>query len=99
MAMHPYPSLREGDQVGWVDRDGVVHVETYHAEPQDDPLERLRAAVSAIHGLALDITGETRESRVLAAIAELEALEDADDISRTVLWQLKEGRRGNDRGQ
>lgn len=33
------------------------------------------------------------ESRVLAAIAELEAAEDPDEIDSTVLWQLEEGRR------
>lgn len=33
------------------------------------------------------------EQPVLAAIAELEALESPDEIDRTVLWQLEEGRR------
>lgn len=33
------------------------------------------------------------ESPVLAAIAELESLENPDEIDSTVLWQLEEGRR------
>jgi hypothetical protein len=32
------------------------------------------------------------EQRILDAIAELEALESPDEIDRTVLWQLQEGR-------
>lgn len=61
--LNAYPLLKEGDPIGWQDRNGTVHVETFKSMgpdgievgPRIDLVHRAHASLSAALDVVADI--------------------------------------------
>jgi hypothetical protein len=57
----PYPTLKEGDYVGWQDEEGALHVVKFKRWTLSDPIQRVYDEMASNLGRMLNIEAGLRE--------------------------------------